>query len=401
MPVFLYEGKSLKGSKIKGSVKLNNKDDVRSMLRSRGIFPISIIESTINTNLEFNSKKEIPYNSLAIFCRQFYFALSSGIPMLRSIEIIKEQIEHKKLKSILHNVYDEVQEGSSLSEVFYKYKEIPFLLTAMIEVGESTGNINKVMNQMAEYYDKQHRQRKKINIALTYPKFLLIFTFCIILGLVSFVIPTFVEIILESGQQLPLPTKIIIEISKFINSNFLILTLIIALLFIVKKLLIDNNYTIQYKIDKFIVTNKKLSNITQQILTARFARTFAMLIKGGMSVIEALSISGNSVDNKFIRESIDDAKRYISTGTGIGETLEDKNIFPIMLTQMIKVGEETGSLDGILIKTAQYYEVESDFALQKLMSLIEPSMIVFLAIIVGFVVISILMPMFQIMSISY
>lgn len=401
MPVFLYEGKSLKGSKIKGSVKLNNKDDVRSMLRSRGIFPISIIESTINTNLEFNSKKEIPYNSLAIFCRQFYFALSSGIPMLRSIEIIKEQIEHKKLKSILHNVYDEVQEGSSLSEVFYKYKEIPFLLTAMIEVGESTGNINKVMNQMAEYYDKQHRQRKKINIALTYPKFLLIFTFCIILGLVSFVIPTFVEIILESGQQLPLPTKIIIEISKFINSNFLILTLIIALLFIVKKLLIDNNYTIQYKIDKFIVTNKKLSNITQQILTARFARTFAMLIKGGMSVIEALSISGNSVDNKFIRESIDDAKRYISTGAGIGETLEDKNIFPIMLTQMIKVGEETGSLDGILIKTAQYYEVESDFALQKLMSLIEPSMIVFLAIIVGFVVISILMPMFQIMSISY
>lgn len=401
MPVFLYEGKSLKGSKIKGSVQLNNKDDVRSMLRSRGIFPISIIESSINTNLEFNSKKEIPYNYLAIFCRQFYFALSSGIPMLRSIEIIKEQIEHKKLKSILHNVYDEVQEGSSLSEVFYKYKEIPFLLTAMIEVGESTGNIDKVMNQMAEYYDKQHSQRKKINIALTYPKFLLIFTFCIILGLVSFVIPTFVEIILESGQQLPLPTKIIIEISKFINSNFLILTLIIALLFIVKKLLIDNNYTIQYKIDKFIVTNKKLSNITQQILTARFARTFAMLIKGGMSVIEALSISGNSIDNKFIRESIDDAKRYISTGAGIGETLEDKNIFPIMLTQMIKVGEETGSLDGILIKTAQYYEVESDFALQKLMSLIEPSMIVFLAIIVGFVVISILMPMFQIMSISY
>ena len=272
------------------------------------------------------------------------------------------------------------------------------MLTAMVEVGEATGNIDQVMEEMADYYDKQHRQKKKIDAALTYPKFLLVFAICIVIGLVSFVVPTFVESILSAGQELPITTQIIIKIADFINSNLLLLVLLVLALFVIKKLFIDTNYTIQYQIDKFLVTDKYLGKITQQIFTARFARTFAMLVKGGMNIIESLSIAGNAVDNKFIKKSIDEATDSISAGAGIGDTLEIKKIFPSMLTQMIKVGEDTGSLDNILRKTSEYYEIEAEFALQKLTALIEPIMIVFLAFIVGFVVISIAMPMFQVMG---
>lgn len=398
MPIFLYEGKSLDGSKVKGMVELETKDDVKYMLKEKGIFPTSIMENNKGATLEFSLKKGVPFENLAILCRQLHFTLSAGVPMVRAISMVKDQIQHKKLKKILENVFEEVQKGSSLSEVFHKHNDIPFMLTAMIEVGEATGSIDKVMEEMADYYDKQHRQKKKIDAALTYPKFLLIFAICIVIGLVSFVVPTFVETILSAGQELPVPTQIVIAISDFISSNLLMLVFFVIVLIAVKKFFIDTNYAIQYKIDKFMVTDKYLGKITQQIFTARFARTFAMLVKSGMGVIESLAIAGNAVDNKFIKKSIDEAAKSISTGARIGETLEVKKIFPLMLTQMMKVGEDTGNLDGILIKTAEYYEIEAEFALQKLTALIEPVMIIFLAVIVGFVVISIAMPMFQVMG---
>ena len=398
MPVFIYEGKSLDGSVTKGIMEAEDKEEVKESLRNKGVFPTSIRENNKGANLEFSIKKGIPFEHLAIFCRQFYFALAAGVPMMRSIAMIKDQIQHKKLKNILEDVYEEVQKGSELSEIFRKHKDIPFMLTAMVEVGEATGNLDQIMGEMADYYDKQHRQKKKIDAALTYPKFLLVFAICIVLGLVSFVVPTFVESILSAGQELPLPTQIIINISAFVTQNFLLLIFIVIALFIVKKVFIDTNYAIQYQIDKFLVKDKRLGKITQQIFTARFARTFGMLVKGGMNIIESLSIAANAVDNKFIKKSIDECVTLISTGARIGDTLESKKIFPLMLTQMIKVGEDTGSLDNILKKTAEYYEIEADFAIQKLTSLIEPIMIVFLAFIVGFVVISIAMPMFQVMG---
>ena len=398
MPVFIYEGKSLDGSVTKGIMEADDKEDVKEALRNKGIFPTSIRENNKGATLEFNIKKGIPFQHLAIFCRQFYFALAAGVPMMRSIAMIKDQIENKKLKKILENVYEEVQKGSELSEIFSKHKDIPFMFTAMVEVGEATGSLDQIMGEMADYYDKQHRQKKKIDAALTYPKFLLVFAIGIVLGLVTFVVPTFVEGILSSSQELPIPTQIIINISAFITQNFLLLIFIVITLFIVKKLFIDTNYFIQYQIDKFLVKDKHIGKITQQIFTARFSRTFGMLINGGMNIIESLSIAANAVDNKFIKKSIDECVTLISTGARIGDTLESKKIFPLMLTQMIKVGEDTGSLDNILNKTAEYYEIEADFAIQKLTSLIEPIMIVFLAFIVGFVVISIAMPMFQVMG---
>lgn len=398
MPVYIYEGKTLNGSVAKGKAEYLNINEARESLRGKGIFINSIKEESASMNIEFNFKKNIPYQDLAIFCRQLHFGLAAGIPMLRAIGMIKDQIEHKRLKSILTNVYEEIQKGSALSEVLGQHKEIPYMLTAMVEVGEATGNIDHIMGEMAEYYDKQHRQKKTIDAALTYPKFLLAFSICIVIGLVTFVVPTFVDSILSAGQELPLPTQALIAVSNFVKNNFLLLTIVVIGLYIIKLTLIDANPKIQYEKDKFLVTNKKLSPITQQIFTARFARTFALLVQGGMSVMEGLEIAGNAVDNRYIKKMIEECNYMIQKGQGIGDSLETRKIFPKMMTQMMKVGEETGSIDDILKKTSEYYEIEAEFAIKKLTALIEPIMIVFLAFIVGFVVISLAMPMFQVMG---
>ena len=398
MPVYIYEGKTLNGSVAKGKAEYLNINEARESLRRKGIFINSIKEENASMNIEFNFKKNIPYQDLAIFCRQLHFGLAAGIPMLRAIGVIKDQIEHKKLKSILNNVYEEIQKGSALSEVLGQHKEIPYMLTAMVEVGEATGNIDHIMGEMAEYYDKQHRQKKTIDAALTYPKFLLAFSICIVIGLVTFVVPTFVDSILSAGQELPLPTQALIAVSNFVKNNFLLLTIVVIGLYIIKLTLIDANPKIQYEKDKFLVTNKKLSPITQQIFTARFARTFALLVQGGMSVMDGLEIAGNAVDNRYIKKMIEECNYMIQKGQGIGDSLETRKIFPKMMTQMMKVGEETGSIDDILKKTSEYYEIEAEFAIKKLTALIEPIMIVFLAFIVGFVVISLAMPMFQVMG---
>lgn len=398
MPIYVYEGKTLNGSVAKGKSEYSNINEARESLRGKGIFINSIKEETAGMNIEFNFKKNIPYQDLAIFCRQLHFGLAAGIPMLRAIGMIKDQIEHKKLKSILTNVYEEIQKGSAFSEVLGQHKEIPYMLTAMVEVGEATGNIDHIMGEMAEYYDKQHRQKKTIDAALTYPKFLLAFSVCIVIGLVSFVVPTFVDSILSAGQELPLPTQALIAISDFVKSNFLLLIVVAFGLYIIKLTLIDTNQKIQYEKDRFLVTNKKLSPITQQIFTARFARTFALLVQGGMSIMNGLEIASNAVDNRYIKKMIEECNFMIQKGQGIGDSLETRKIFPKMMTQMMKVGEETGSIDDILKKTSEYYEIEAEFAIKKLTALIEPVMIVFLAFIVGFVVISLAMPMFQVMG---
>lgn len=398
MALYIYQGKKIDGSIIKGKTEVENEEEARILLRNKGIYATSIKEENGTNNLSINFDKKIQYKDLAIFCRQMYFSLNAGITMLRALDMVKEQVENKRLKRILRKTYEDVQKGLSLSEALEKHKEIPYMFCATIRVGESTGAIDEIMGDMSDYYDKQHRQRKKINNALTYPKFLMAFSVLIVLGLVIFVVPTFVEGILSAGETVPLPTQIIISISYFIKQNGILLGMFIIVLLLIKRVFIDKNEIIQFNIDKFLVKDKYIAAISQQIFTSRFARTFGLLVNSGMNVIESLEITGNAVNNRYIKHELELCKRDINSGKSIGDALESRKVFPVMLTQMMKIGEETGSLDNVLKKTSEYYEIEAEFAIEKLTSLVEPAMIIFLAIIVGFVVVSLALPMFQIMG---
>ena len=218
------------------------------------------------------------------------------------------------------------------------------------------------------------------------------------MGLITFVVPTFVETITSSGGQVPLITRIVIGISDFCRNNVIILTILVVGIIIFKKYVLDKNENYIYERDKFLMNSKRLGAITQQVTTARFARTFSILLKGGMGIIESIDIVSESIGNEYTKQLLQECKKLVNVGSSVGEALEAKEVFPSLLTQMMKIGEESGNIDSILDQISDFYDSESDFAIKKFTSLIEPVVIIGLALVVGLVVVALVLPMFQSMG---
>ncbi len=395
MPLYKYEAKNLEGKILKGKLDVGNLEELRKVLKQKGFFLTKYDTEGQSLNIDLSMLMKIPKKDISIFCRQMYFSLSSGITVFKSIDIVKNQVENKKLKNILNNVFSEVENGKLLSEAFKKYKDLPNLFIYMIEVGEETGKIDEVMGSLADYYDNQYKQEKKIKNAMIYPKFLFIFSILVVCGLVTFVVPVFVQNLISANQKLPLPTQIIISLSEFMKSKWLYIILVVVGLVLIKRTVLDKSIVYRLFIDKFIVKFKFIKNMTMQIYTARFARTFSILFSGGISVVRCMEISADVIGNSYLSKKLIESKNLINDGSSISESLEMGNVFPKMLIQSINVGEESGTVDEILVKASEFYDSEANFALEKLSNLVEPIMIVILALLVGFVVISLLLPMFS------
>lgn len=398
MTIYNYEAKNIEGIVIKGKLEVDTREDLQKNLREKNFFLIKADEEITTNNLSFDRLKEIPFKDLSMFCKELYFTLSAGIPMIRSLEIIQGNIENKRLKTIVEELIEEIKKGKNMSDVLKEKEGIPNMLSSMIAVGESTGYLDEIIKDMSIFYDKQHQQKLKIKSALSYPKILVGFGALVTIGLVTFVVPSFVETITSSGGEIPIITKIVIGISDFCRNNFIILVILTVLIMGIKKYILDKNERYIYERDKLLMTSKKLGAIVQQVTTARFARTFAILMKGGMGIIESIDIVSETVGNEYTKDLLQECKELVNVGSGIGEALEAKEVFPSLLTQMMKIGEESGRLDIILDQISDFYDAESDFAIKKFTSLIEPMVIIGLAIVVGIVLIALVLPMFQSMG---
>lgn len=398
MTVFNYEAKNIDGIVIKGKLEVDTKEELQKNLREKNFFLIKVEEEVAANNLSFDKFREIPFKDLSMFCKELYFTLSAGIPMIRSLEIINGNIENKKLKAVIEELIEEIQKGRNMSDVLKEKDEIPNMFSAMVAVGESTGYLDEIIKDMSIYYDKQYQQKLKIKSALSYPKVLVAFGSLITVGLITFVVPTFVETITSSGGEVPLITRVVIGISDFCRNNFIILAILVMGIIGFKKYILDKNENFIYERDKFLMNSKKLGAITQQVTTARFARTFAILIKGGMGIIESIDIVSESIGNEYTKKLLQESKELVNVGSSIGEALEAKEVFPTLLTQMMKIGEESGNIDSILDQISEFYDSESDFAIKKFTSLIEPVVIIGLALVVGIVIVALVLPMFQSMG---
>lgn len=398
MPVFNYEAKNVDGIVIKGKLEVDTREQLQKNLREKNFFLIKVEEEVAANNLSFDKFKEIPFKDLSMFCKELYFTLSAGIPMIRSLEIINGNIENKRLKAVIDELIEEIQKGRNMSDVLKEKEEIPNMFASMVAVGESTGYLDEIIKDMSIYYDKQHQQKLKIKSALSYPKVLVVFGALITMGLITFVVPTFVETITSSGGQVPLITRIVIGISDFCRNNFIILMILVVGSIIFKKYVLDKNDNYIYERDKFLMNSKRLGAITQQVTTARFARTFSILLKGGMGIIESIDIVSESIGNEYTKQLLQESKELVNVGSSIGEALEAKEVFPSLLTQMMKIGEESGNIDSILDQISDFYDSESDFAIKKFTSLIEPVVIIGLALVVGLVIVALVLPMFQSMG---
>ncbi|WP_069649459.1 type II secretion system F family protein [Caloranaerobacter ferrireducens] len=399
MPVYRYKAVTFDGKKIQGQYNASSKIEVINMLKSDNIYPIEIDEVIGSKDIkDLKIFNRIKIKDIAVFCRQFYTMLNSGVTIVNCLEVLRNQAENKKLKKTLGQVFESVQKGMTLSESLKSHKEVfPELLINMVEAGEVSGNLDTIMDRMATHYEKENKISNKIKSAMIYPIILSIVATVVVVFLLTVVMPTFVSMFQQSGATLPAPTLILLGISDIIkNYWYLIITLIIILIYFFKKYYETEKGRLY--IDNLKLKIPILNNLIRKITTSRFTRTLSTLLASGVPLIKALEIVSKIVGNRVVEEGLNRVKDEVRRGLDLASPIEKMGIFPPMVVSMIKIGEESGSLDEILDKTANFYDDEVEASLQKLTSLIEPIMIIIMALIVGFIVISMVLPMFDMIN---
>ncbi|GAA0083569.1 type II secretion system F family protein [Clostridium sp. CTA-7] len=395
MKIFKYRAMKADGTKIEGKFEGSSKEEVINMIASSGYYPLKIEEVVESKSIEFKFLDRITTKDLAILCRQFYTMLDAGVPITNCLNILSNEIPNKKLRDILSKIEDDVKKGELLSESMAKHNKVfPQLLISMVESGEVSGNIDEMMLRMSVHFEKENKINNKIKSAMTYPAILSVIAIAAVVFIMTFVMPTFIEMFEGEGITLPLITRIMLGTSRFLSNNlFLILIsiIIIVLIFNIYKKSSSGILRISYLKLKLPI----IGTLNKKIIVSRFTRTLSTLIASGVSLVHALPIVAGVLANKVAEDAILKVRERVVRGDGLSSPIRENDIFPKMLSSMIKIGEESGSLDDILNKTADFYDDEVEQSIQTTTALIEPLLIVVMGIVIGGIVISIMLPMFD------
>ncbi|MGU8377550.1 type II secretion system F family protein [Clostridium perfringens] len=394
MAIFKYKAINSEGQRIEGSQSADSESQIREMLLSNQYYPLSIEKENSKSKKSFSFNSKVKLKDIAVFCRQFYVMLDSGLSIGKALNILIEQCEKPKLREALIGVNGELKRGETLASSMRKRKDVfPNLLTSMIDAGERSGNLDIILKRMSEYYEKETKIRGKIKSAMIYPIVLGVVAIIAITFILTFVMPTFVQMFEENNVDLPMSTKMVLGTSKMLGKYGIIIFLILvtAIILLGKYLKSEEG---QYKLSSINLKIPVIKKLTQKIIVSRFTRTMGIVSSSGMSLVSSLEIVASVVGNKIAEKELLKVKEKVLKGEGLGDSIMKIKIFPPMLASMVKVGEEAGSLDSILDKTADFYDDELEREIQTATALIEPIMIVIMGIIIGFLLISILTPMF-------
>ena len=395
MANFKYKAINSEGQRIEGSQSADSESQVREMLLSNQYYPLSIEKENSKGKSSLSFNRKVKLKDIAVFCRQFYVMLDSGLSIGKALNILIEQGEKPKLREALIGVNGDLKRGETLANSMGKRKDVfPNLLTSMIDAGERSGNLDIILKRMAEYYEKETKIRGKIKSAMIYPIVLGVVAIIAITFILTFVMPTFVQMFEENNVDLPTSTKMVLGTSKMLGKYGIIIFLILvtAIILLGKYL---KSEECQYKLSVINLKIPVIKKLTQKIIVSRFTRTMGIVSSSGMSLVTSLEIVASVVGNKIAEKELLKVKEKVLKGEGLGDSIMKIKIFPPMLASMVKVGEEAGSLDSILDKTADFYDDELEREIQTATALIEPAMIVVMGVIIGFLLISILTPMFK------
>lgn len=395
MGKFKYRVMNSEGEKIEGQYEANSKDEVIAFISSNGYYPLMVEEIVQSANIELKLSKKVKLKDLSVFCRQFYTMLNAGVPILTCLDILANQIENQKLRDATKAVNEEVEKGGVLSEAMRKHKEVfPELLVSLVASGEASGSLEAIMLRMSTYYEKENKINNKVSSALIYPIVLGFVSIAAVAFILVYVMPTFIDIFKQSGTALPWSTQLIMWISEGIqNYWFIIIAVIIIFSFLLN---------IFRKTDEGILFFSKLKlklpilkKLNQMLIVSRFTRTLSSLIASGLSLVDALNIVSAVTGNKVAEKALLKIRDNVMRGESLYASMVESNMFPPMLYSMIKIGEETGSLDDILNKTADFYDDELEAIIQASVAMLEPLLIVIMGLLIGFMVASIMIPMFD------
>ncbi|QEK13612.1 type II secretion system F family protein [Crassaminicella thermophila] len=369
------------------------------MLRQKKYYPVSISQVVEGKNIfDFSILSRINTKDIAVFCRQFYTMLNAGVPILQCLNVLSIQSENKKLKKVIRSVQVDIQKGATFSNALRSNKRIfPELLINMIEAGEVSGNLDGIMERMAVHYEKESKINNKIQKAMVYPIILSILCIFVIVFLLTFVTPIFISMFESANVPLPIPTRILLFISNTIIHYWYIYIIVFSvLLYMVSRFI--NSETGKFFIDRLKFKIPVIKNTTKKIVTSRFTRTLATLLSSGIPLIQCLESTRKVVGNKVVEIGLKNAIQEIAKGASLGSVIKKIGVFPPMVISMIEIGEESGALDDILDKTANFFDEETETALQKLATMFEPLMIIVMALVVGFIVLAMMLPLFDMIS---
>lgn len=395
---FKYRAVTATGQIIDGIYDAESESDVLIMLKNNKNMPISIEQTATSGSSTKVSFGKVKKKDLAVFCRQFYTMLNSGVTIIKSLDILERQTENKHMRDAIADIFENVQKGLTLSEAMKCIPSIfPPILIHMVEAGEASGSLDTIMERMAVHYEKEFKIENKVKGAMIYPMVLAFIATAVVIFMMVFVMPTFVSMFEGSGVELPGPTRLLLTVSHSLRNFWYIYIIVVATLFFGFKFICKTEGgsmffdTVKIKVPIF-------KNVTIKIATSRFTRTLSTLLYSGIPLMQGLDIVSKVVDNKNIMVRLENAREEVKKGVPLSKTIKDASVFPPMVDSMIKIGEESGDLDGILNRSADFYDEEVEVALSKMTELMQPIMIVIMALIVGFIVISIALPMFEITS---
>ncbi|NLE00092.1 MAG: type II secretion system F family protein [Fibrobacter sp.] len=396
MARFFYIGVTSSGKQVKGELQAANKNEVISLLRKKKVRPVSIRNASLDLNLSF--LETVRLQDVSRFTRQFAAMTSAGLPLVQCLDILTTQTENKKLSAAVKQISSDIQGGATLAESLQKHPSIfNSLYCNMVAAGEASGNLDTVLNRLADYQEKSEALRRKIKGAMTYPVIVLIVAIIATITMFTFVVPTFANMFTDMGGTLPLPTRIVMAISDFMTHYFLLIAggiaaIIAAFIYYYKtpngRLVIDG---IKLKIPIF-------GDLERKSPVGRFSQTLSTLLSSGVTILEALSITAKTAGNKVLEKGIFRTLERISGGLTIAEPLKETGVFPPMVIHMIAVGEKTGDLAEMLKKIADFYQEEVDAAVDALTSIIDPIMILGIGLIIGGTLIAMYLPMFELVG---
>jgi type IV pilus assembly protein PilC len=396
MPMYEYTARNSSGQIQKGQLEAQSTDEVNAHLRKNRMMLVSVRQAP--KAISFGGPGRIKTRDIVIFTRQFATMINAGLPLVQSLTILAQQTENKALKDVTKAVVYDVESGNTLADAFAKHpKAFTDLYVNMVAAGEAGGILDTILLRLATFLEKNDALVRKVKGAMVYPGVIMAVAGIAIAVLLVFVIPTFSEMFASAGMELPLPTRVVIALSDFLIGFWWAILLGIGfVVFSIRRYYGTSGGRKQ--IDTMMLHAPVLGDLIRKSAVSRFTRTLGTLISSGVSILDGLEITAKTSGNRVVHDAVMESRQSIAGGETIAATLERSKVFPPMVISMIAVGEQTGGLDEMLSKIADFYDEEVDVAVSALLSLMEPIMIVVLGVIVGGMVIAMYLPIFDMMN---
>ena len=394
---YAYTGRSRSGKAVKGFIEAENEGEARTQLRQEG-YIVTSLKAAREPIALFQKRVKLKAKHLALFCRQFAIMLSTGLSLVRALGLLEEQAAEPGFSKVLQSIRLDVASGTAFTRTLEKHRDVfPHVFIHLVEAGEVSGTMPEVLERLATYYEREDELRKKISEALMYPAIITSVSFVMVIVLLFVVLPMLVKNFAGFGVETPAITLAVLNSRDWMVSHWYVVVGLIA------ALIMGWRYWVRTKPgrwmrDSVLLSVPVLGEMQKMVIFSRFCRTLALLLNSGIAMIPTLQILERLMDNVVVKKALEEARHGVERGEGISQPLGNHKVFPAMLVQMVAVGEETGNLETVLVQLADYYDREVNFTVASFTKLLEPAVMLVLAVVVLFILISVYLPMMQMVT---